>query len=314
MVKLKCIEKLTLGSEVFAYKLEDEKGNIVQVTAEQLKKAIKSNHVNVVNLGLTLDGRLINIEPGHEIKTTVTMKKPKENIKQNIADLVNKGLLLGYSITEVKTGHDEVCILMSLSDTEHLLVIPNNIRYLTSGEYGYRFASYLSYYQGNLKVVGGSGLLSTKGMFDCLRFNSIDLSDFDTSNVKTMDHMFTMCHATHIDVSKLNTSKVKNMSFMFYKCDVQSLDLLNFDTSKVVNMEGMFLTCNVKSLNLSSFNTVNVKKMTNMFCCCKAKSIDLRSFNTVNVTNMDYMFDSCEAKIQTTDNKLLKAYNERNKD
>ena len=47
-----------------------------------------------------------------------------------------------------------------------------------------------------------------------------------------------------LDLSKFNTSNVKIMKEMFYKClNLTSLDLSNFDTSKVTIMTSMFKEC-----------------------------------------------------------------------
>ena len=51
-----------------------------------------------------------------------------------------------------------------------------------------------------------------------------------------------------VDVSEFNTSGVTSMNSMFYNCSsLRSLDLSNFDTSAVNNMESMFFLCNFLS-------------------------------------------------------------------
>ena len=53
----------------------------------------------------------------------------------------------------------------------------------------------------------------------CSSLKSIDLSSFNTSNVKNMKYMFCDCYSLEsIDLSSFNTSNVNNMSYMFYKC------------------------------------------------------------------------------------------------
>ena len=53
----------------------------------------------------------------------------------------------------------------------------------------------------------------------CRNLQSLDLSNFDTSNVTDMDSMFYSCS------------------------DLQSLDLSNFDTSNVTSYNDMFAQC-----------------------------------------------------------------------
>ena len=54
----------------------------------------------------------------------------------------------------------------------------------------------------------------------CSSLTSLDVSNFDTSQVTDMSAMFLECSGlTSLDVSKFNTSKVINMSIMFYTCN-----------------------------------------------------------------------------------------------
>ena len=127
---------------------------------------------------------------------------------------------------------------------------------------------------------------------------SLDLSNFDTSEVTNMSSMFYECEKlTSLDLSNFDTSKVTNMSSMFYKCLIlSSLDLSNFDTSEVTNMSKMFFDCrNLSSLDLSNFDTSKVTDMSYMFYDGYAlTSLDLSNFDTSKVTNMSSMFDSCK--------------------
>ena len=85
--------------------------------------------------------------------------------------------------------------------------------------------------------------------------------------------MFYRCHnLTSLDLSNFNTENVKNMSNMFWGCqNLTSLNLSNFNTENVKNMRDMFWGCqNLTSLNLSNFNTENVKYMSAMFYGCNS--------------------------------------------
>ena len=124
---------------------------------------------------------------------------------------------------------------------------------------------------------------------------SLDLSSFDTSNVTDMSYMFAGSQATSLDLSSFDTSKVTNMSSMFADSQATSLDLSSFDTSNVTDMSYMFSNSQVTSMDLSSFNTTNVVNMNNMFDYSQATSLDLSSFNTTNVVNMNGMFYGSQA-------------------
>ena len=132
---------------------------------------------------------------------------------------------------------------------------------------------------------------------NCNDIISIDLSSFNSLNVKSMGNMFANCiELSDLNLSSFNTTNVKDMKYMFFLClKLNNLNLSSFNTTNVEDMRSMFEKCyELNDLNLSSFNTTNVKDMSRMFhSCAKLKSLDLSSFNTVNVKNMNSMFSLC---------------------
>ncbi len=137
----------------------------------------------------------------------------------------------------------------------------------------------------------------TSSMFFRSQATTLDLSNFDTSNVTNMGYMFNECsNLTSLDLSNFKTSNVTKMREMFNNCkSLQTLDLSSFNTSNVTDMTGMFYYCsNLTTLDLSSFNTGNVAYISKMFSCCQnLTTLDLSSFDTSNVTSMDNMFSFC---------------------
>ncbi|EHC6302448.1 BspA family leucine-rich repeat surface protein [Listeria monocytogenes] len=144
----------------------------------------------------------------------------------------------------------------------------------------------------DLRNFDTSNVTDMTSMFDGSDSTSIDVSSFDTSSVTNMTFMFYSSAAASIDVSNFDTSSVTSMYAMFRSCDVAtSIDVSNFNTSNVTNMEYMFSYNNaVTSLDLSHFDTSNVTDMSDMFYANAATSLDLSSFDTSNVTDMSYMF------------------------
>ena len=134
-----------------------------------------------------------------------------------------------------------------------------------------------------------------------IKLQDIDLSHFDTSEVKNMMQMFIGLYScTVLDLSKFDTRNVINMYQMFaHDRSLVNLNLANFDTSHVTNMAGMFDDLsNVVSLDLSNFNTYNVTDMNHMFHLdSKLTNLNVSGprFNTSNVTSMEYMFNSAKA-------------------
>ena len=158
---------------------------------------------------------------------------------------------------------------------------------------------------------------NTSYHFSCFKGGSIDLSNFNTSNVTDMHYMFSDCSSlTSLDLSSFNTPNVTDMNSMFRNCSsLTSLDLSSFNTTNVTNMASLFNSCSsLTSLDLSSFNTTNVTKMAGMFMYCSSlTSLDLSSFNTSNVTNMNNMFYYC-SKLTNLDVSSFNTSNVTNMD
>ena len=92
---------------------------------------------------------------------------------------------------------------------------------------------------------------------DCENLQSIKLSpNFTIAKVDDISRMFSGCSSlTALDLSMFNTSQVKKMIWTFKDCSsLTKLDLTSFDTSNVIDMNGMFNNCSsLKELDLRSF-------------------------------------------------------------
>ena len=122
--------------------------------------------------------------------------------------------------------------------------------------------------------------------YNCSSLESLDVSNFDTSNVTLMNHMFGQC------------SKLK------------SLDLSNFDTSKVTDMMYMFYNCSsLVDLNLTGWTTDNVTTIERMFTSCsKLRYLDLSDWNSSSITGYSSIFSSCGSlqEVLLGDNNIFK--------
>ena len=140
-----------------------------------------------------------------------------------------------------------------------------------------------------------SNVTSMRSMFSYSQATTLDVSNFDTSNVTYMNIMFGNSQATTLDVSNFDTSNVTTMGQMFESSQATTLDLSHFDTSKVTNMSYMFWNSKSTMLDVSNFNTSKVTNMSYMFWNSKSTMLDVSNFNTSNVTNMSYMFSGSKA-------------------
>jgi len=135
--------------------------------------------------------------------------------------------------------------------------------------------------------------------YECSSLTNINLSNFNTQNVTNMRSMFSECSSlTNINLSNFNTQNVIDMCWMFSECSsLTNINLSNFNTQKVKDMRNMFSGCSsLTNINLSNFNTQNVTDMFGMFNRCSSlTNINLSNFNTQNVTNMCWMFSECSS-------------------
>ena len=130
------------------------------------------------------------------------------------------------------------------------------------------------------------------------RVMEIDLSNFDTTGVTSMNKMFFNCLSlNYINFTNIDTSSVISMNSMFEKCQgLFSIDLSNFDTRKVETMKYMFKGCYLLDfLNISNFYTPVLREMDEMFKLCNSiKYLDISKINTSLITNMNMLFYGCD--------------------
>ena len=135
--------------------------------------------------------------------------------------------------------------------------------------------------------------------YSCSNITKIDFTNFDFSNIATMEGLFNGCSSlTSIEFGTFKSGNVKNMSYMFNDCiSLKSLNLSNFKTSNVIDVQYMFHNCSsLTSLNLSNFNTKSLENMEAMFYrCIILVSLNLKNFNTHQVTKMNKTFEKCKS-------------------
>ena len=78
---------------------------------------------------------------------------------------------------------------------------------------------------------------NTSGMFNaCSSLTTLDVSNFNTSNVTDMSSMFADCQSlTTLNLSNFNTSNVTDMQWMFFRCSNLTLDCSHWNVDKVTS-------------------------------------------------------------------------------
>ena len=151
----------------------------------------------------------------------------------------------------------------------------------------------------NLSNFDTSSVTSMEYMFNgCFSLRELNISNFDLKSVKSMQFFLSECKAiTSIILPKLNNeTPVINLSYMFHECSaLKNIDLSNFDTQNVVYMDHMFSECiSLTELNLNNIKTSSAINIEYMFSgCFSLTSLNLSNFNTSKVKYMNGLFYGC---------------------
>ena len=120
--------------------------------------------------------------------------------------------------------------------------------------------------------------------YGATKFNSPNVSKWDTSNVTKMNNTFRENTVFNQDLSKWNTSNVTDMVGMFWLANAFNSNISSWDTSKVTDMFAMFYKVTSFNQDISGWNTVNVTRMASMFDGAKAFKQNLSGWNVAKVT------------------------------
>lgn len=127
--------------------------------------------------------------------------------------------------------------------------------------------------------------------YNCIKLESLNLSNFNTESATATYHMFDSCVAlTSLDLSSFNTENVTDLSYMFGK---------NPDS-----MLAKDLTSKLKTIIFGNkFDTSKARVMDHMFYKCASLSkigstaegtFDLRIFNFTNAEEVSWFISGCD--------------------
>ncbi len=151
-----------------------------------------------------------------------------------------------------------------------------------------------------------SNVVKMYGLFrGCSGLKSLDVSKLDTSKVDNMMFMFSYITVEELDLSNFNTSQVKSMREMFYGCkNLKKLNLSSFDTSNLKDPLALMSTfegcSSLSELDLTSFDTSNCDCFQEMFSgCTNLKNIyvsekwSIEKAKDKQSYGINNMFDNC---------------------
>ena len=239
------------------------KGQIENIMNDIIyKKAINYINSQLKNINLIINNAIGEIKKNNEQINKLDFK-PNESKNKNRN--IIRGIL-DIKIEEIKNG----VTLFNINNKEGIDVYLNNnkvnmINEENKWKIDYKFPKDGKY---EFKIVFNNNINNLQRFFEeCSTLYSIDLSNFDSSQIFNMAWMFNECHKLKEinEIKNLNTINVISMRAMFQCCnELEYLDLSNFDTTNVMDMRWMFYECNkLKYLNILNFNLNNITE--NMF-------------------------------------------------
>lgn len=268
--------------------LEDVNKSIYDVSASTVKKLLNNPDVKLTNIKLNKATMLPYVDTSMDDEIDKFLNKAK---------IMSLGVVDLHANRKDERDYDERNVgkvyLVRKSHRDYVLLIKSSMAVLDAF---FLFGDIFTNSDINLKIIGGHGILSAYTSFNSVVLNSLDLSEFDSSNIVNMSEMFFLCNIPHIDLSKLDTSSAVDMSSMFYGCNTDKLDISNFDTTKVQDISRMFDGCNACEYNLGNLNLHNCVKALSVFESCKATELDISGWeiddiliNTMLSTKPDHL-------------------------
>ena len=135
-----------------------------------------------------------------------------------------------------------------------------------------------------------------------LKQNKTDLNCIDTSNVETMNTLFSDLkdegyNIDNVDISKWNVSNVQDFGTMFYNCENFNCDLSDWDLSSCKRTANMFMDCNNLNFDASNWKFDNVEYSRNMFLNCKSMNCNLNNWTIspkLSKSRATDMFQGCK--------------------
>lgn len=125
-----------------------------------------------------------------------------------------------------------------------------------------------------------------------LRQSKFDLSNWDVSNVTSMESLFSFCSGCLLDLNLKywDTSNLKNIKNIFSGAIGNDFGFSSWNTSKIENMEKAFEFSSFPEIDLNNWDVGKVKNMSAMFSRIRGKYPIISNWKVSNVEDMSFMF------------------------
>lgn len=145
---------------------------------------------------------------------------------------------------------------------------------------------------------------NARSMFTDYNGPSLDLHNWDVSNIENMELMFSNFDLVNAKIDRWDVSSVKLMAYMFQWTKNFNEDLSSWDTSSVTDMEQMFFYAESFNSDISQWNTSSVVDMSGMFRGATSFNGNISEWDISSVKYMTNMFREVTLDILTYDSIL----------
>ncbi len=161
-----------------------------------------------------------------------------------------------------------------------------------------RAAAELKY--GHISEWDTSAVTNMKHLFNEMKDFNDDISQWNVGNVTNMHSVFRLASAFNQPLDQWNVGNVTNMDSMFSGASAFNQPLGEWNVGHVTTMGSMFIGASAFNQPLDQWNVGNVTNMHSLFCLASAFNQPLELWNVGNVTKMYGMFFESG---MTTDNR-----------
>ena len=139
-------------------------------------------------------------------------------------------------------------------------------------------------------------ILDCSYMFFNTSIETIDLSNFDTSKVTSMEYMFKDCsNLNYFNLKNNNLSNLKSMKGIFINCiNLDNITFENIDFNELTSLNEMFNNSLINNIELINLNFKKLTSLEKAFSNINSlKTIQLTNITASELISMEEMFSNC---------------------
>jgi surface protein len=157
-----------------------------------------------------------------------------------------------------------------------------------------------AYYLERENVKVGDKLKSLANAWNyCYSLQSLDISDYDVSNVITLAGTWSNCRSLQLlDIGNWDVSNVTNLSSTWQNCYVlRQLDISDWDVSNVTTLADTWSGCmSLRELNVGNWDVHNVSTLNSTWSgCASLKNLDIGNWDVSNVLSLAFTWSVCQS-------------------